>query len=614
MSPSRIVVSLSAGVLILVAASLWATSDGPLPTKPAANPPAIEHAARPGPEKARAIRKSSSYAPNPSSTDDGSATEPRENESVVLSGHVTTVQGVPFAAGKVVAVAPHTLSSRQHVKVDVPLTEDGDFSVELPRNQWKGPTTYLAVSDSNGGLLTSGIVTIGEHIQLQVTPRAASAWKLEGAVSFEGAPDEFQGWLALELAEGAHQPLAEGGFKGNPCKVTLSYNLGSDSNRLGAVRLLVVDHAWRTVSTVPFESIGDFAQKLSEGLSLPTDFRTLLIPAAPSGRILAELQVADRRQTFMNNAWHKVKDGRATLPLGTSKDLKVWGRRGEHSVYGFVEEFTGDDRAAVRWMVETPGTESLRVHVTGPSDEPLHVARIAMALMSDGPEPGALFTAYGSTDQAGVCVLPHLPRGRYAIRVRGSPDDGVQPKRETVSVPGDLHVKLGLRARVWVEAVAPSAAGLGERIVTHWRRLDASSKAWQRVELDARLGRLFVDKLTPGRYELRVSREPFVGWSEVQVLPVTHAQRVTVKCDLPDTVDGRLVDANGQPVPNRRISWATSGSETAEWLRGASDAAGNFTLHRPRTGKAILRVWDKAAGVVEATISRPTRGGTWVLN
>jgi large repetitive protein len=239
-------------------------------------------------------------------------------------------------------------------------------------------------------------------------------------------------------------------------------------------------------------------------------------------------------------------------------------------------------------------TDRLRGRVLDANNQPVEVASVRLeALKSHGYAPTVLSAADGAFEFA---ALPPPP---YALTVEHP--DFSPSRRQTIENTRELvevRLQRGATLRGTVTDAESSKPLVGVEVVIR-------SGAVVRAARTSREGNFELSHLPDGPYQLGVSADGYVAFTQDGELSVGDAAPVRVSLMRAASVSGEVVDSLGRTVWNAQVTFGA----TADWAQATrTDHAGHFRLQGVPQGDHLLHARHGALVGMSATLTRVVEG------
>ncbi|HLT40659.1 MAG TPA: carboxypeptidase regulatory-like domain-containing protein [Enhygromyxa sp.] len=208
------------------------------------------------------------------------------------------------------------------------------------------------------------------------------------------------------------------------------------------------------------------------------------------------------------------------------------------------------------------------------------------------------------TDQNGFFVIKELRRDRNYHLVAEGERGGARATLE--SVAPNSRVTLTLEQLSGIDGVVTLD---GKPVAEYQVELVGPTRREKRVAHPQ--GQFRLDRLDPGKYEVRVSADAGTGEAEVELAEAGRA-KVTVELERAGTLRGRVVgDKDGEPIAGLRIMVMSAGrmdpGAGLGMLTGQgpkTDREGRFEVSKVAPGKGTIEFLDPDAGLAgSATVA-----------
>ncbi len=372
-------------------------------------------------------------------------------EPRVLSG-VVYDDGEPLRTGGVYA---HRLGPTTREKpIRVPIGSNGEFRIALKPEEFPGSMSRVSVIA--GATLFSGMVRIGEDLQIHVSSAAVSDG-MAGRIELPGLKREAR-WFARLLHPNHERPeiVAVAAEAGGPADdVRFEYTQPQYASLSGAVVLVITakDPRQGTLAHTTFGDLHEFKEALHAGITIRAAQREFIVPPAPvidglylSAKGIARMQYATTPHESLRFV--------ARIPAGS---YAVFGTTGRQTLAAGTLEVTADARYHIEWREELPGPHSLDVSVTDASGD-LVTEGVSLArylIRDDG------ITDFGTVqpEEGGAFRLCDLLAGTYRLMLWRN---GMIRRKVDVEVPRrePVTIELGETCAVVLDIQDSNALGL----------------------------------------------------------------------------------------------------------------------------------------------------------
>ncbi len=517
--------------------------------------------------------------------------EPREPDAQPLR-----VSGLLADARSGLPLAGHTVILAWHPTDDPPLKAttitgpNGEFAFELAGEHWKTGSYYGAqVLDTQGRDLFRGLILLQSEVSLEVEPRPVLAGRLKTNPPIDYPGVLLRVWtppaqaLATQLLCGEVRLSADGGFS-----LPIDEPVPSDelllvfSDRSGgfadaSIPRMMIEAGLEPKIVRELVDV-EIAVRTSDGQALEgTQVR--IFPSGESGEIRWNILTTDAA-------------GKAQLHLQTGGYELCAGREGFRPG---VEVFELTAQAQPRGidLVLEPLQESDVVsgEVLAQDGSPVEGALVTArpsTVHAELAQPGAVQTR---TDAAGLFRLA-AATDRLLVFSAEHPDHGAVALEPTV--PGDATVRIVFQPLGSIE-VRPASTLAESPISSGPMQYFLVERGGERIESGYSNGCPWrIDGIVAGEYDVFLMAHGQASYAEGHVSVPLRAS-VTLDAELAPSsfFTGRLVDASGNPLPNREVEllhpyWPRN--IVRAWSSVTSGMDGSFRLFTGNQREGIVRI------------------------